>query len=75
MGEEHRFKMKNHESDDIVKEKQIVDIITRKAKQLSEAERDLLEHGSTCNGLNAALCGLIAKSFLVHLKCDTDLYS
>lgn len=46
MGGEHRlFKMDNHEPDDIVKEKQIVDIIIRKANQLSEAERDLLEHG------------------------------
>lgn len=30
--------------------------------QLPEAERNLLEHGSTYIGLNAALCGLIANS-------------
>lgn len=54
--------MKNHEPDYTVKENQIFDIITRKINQLPEAERGLLEHGSTYVGLNAALCGLIANS-------------
>ncbi|XP_024428526.1 transmembrane protein 126A [Desmodus rotundus] len=54
--------MENHEPADTVKEKQIFDIITRKIHQLPEAERNLLEHGSSCVGLNAALCGLIANS-------------
>ncbi|XP_016015883.1 transmembrane protein 126A [Rousettus aegyptiacus] len=47
---------------DTVKENHIFDIITRKINQLPEAERDLLEHGSTYIGINAALCGLIANS-------------
>ncbi|KAM5319583.1 transmembrane protein 126A isoform 1-T2 [Glossophaga mutica] len=54
--------MENHESVDTVKEKQIFDIITRKISQLPEAERNLLEYGSTYIGLNATLCGLIANS-------------
>ncbi|XP_001493394.2 transmembrane protein 126A [Equus asinus] len=53
--------MEDHEPDDTVKEK-IFYIITRKINQLPEAERNLLEHGSTYIGLNAALCGLIANS-------------
>ncbi|XP_037023540.1 transmembrane protein 126A [Artibeus jamaicensis] len=54
--------MENHEPVHTVKEKQIFDIITRKINQLPEAERNLLEYGSTYIGLNAALCGLIANS-------------
>ncbi|XP_036898756.1 transmembrane protein 126A [Sturnira hondurensis] len=54
--------MENHEPVDTVKEKQIFAIITRKINQLPEAERNLLEYGSTYIGLNAALCGLIANS-------------
>ncbi|XP_054427424.1 transmembrane protein 126A isoform X1 [Pteronotus mesoamericanus] len=54
--------MENHEPVHTVKEKQIFEIITRKINQLPEAERNLLEHGSTYIGLNAALCGLIANS-------------
>ncbi|XP_008570500.1 PREDICTED: transmembrane protein 126A [Galeopterus variegatus] len=55
--------MKNHGSDDIVKENlTILDITTKKINQLPEAERNLLVHGSTFIGLNAALCGLIANS-------------
>ncbi|KAF6106697.1 transmembrane protein 126A [Phyllostomus discolor] len=54
--------MENHEPVDTVKEKQIFDIITRKINQLPEAERNLLEYGSTYIGLNAAICGLIANS-------------
>ncbi|KAM7154900.1 LOW QUALITY PROTEIN: transmembrane protein 126A-like [Molossus nigricans] len=52
--------MENHEPD-IVKES-LFDIITRKINQLPEAERNLLEHGSTYVGFNAALSGLIANS-------------
>ncbi|XP_036160096.1 transmembrane protein 126A-like [Myotis myotis] len=55
--------MENHESDDTFKEDHIFDIINRKINQLSEAGRNLLEHGSIYIGLNAADCGLIAKSF------------
>ncbi|XP_006092966.1 transmembrane protein 126A [Myotis lucifugus] len=54
--------MENHESDDTFKKEHILDIINRKINQLPEAERNLLEHGSTYIGLNAALCGLIANS-------------
>ncbi|CAK6448927.1 unnamed protein product [Pipistrellus nathusii] len=54
--------MENHESDDTFKREHIFDIIHRKINQLPEAERNLLEHGSTYIGLNAALCGLIANS-------------
>lgn len=57
-----KLKMTNHEPDYTVKENRIFDIITRKINQLPEAERGLLEHGSTYVGLNAALCGLIANS-------------
>ncbi|KAM4831345.1 transmembrane protein 126A-like [Urocitellus parryii] len=45
-------------------------IIARKIELLPEAERNLLEHGSTYIGLNAALCGLIANSLfwrVVHV--------
>ncbi|KAF7479514.1 transmembrane protein 126A [Marmota monax] len=54
--------MENHKSHDTIKEKSIFDIIARKIELLPEAERNLLEHGSTYIGLNAALCGLIANS-------------
>ncbi|XP_048648984.1 transmembrane protein 126A-like [Marmota marmota marmota] len=54
--------MENHKPHDTIKEKSIFDIITRKIELLPEAERNLLEHGSTYIGLNAALCGLIANS-------------
>ena len=57
-----RLKTENHESAGTVKEKQIVDIITRKINQLPEAERNPLEYGSAYIGLNAALCGRIANS-------------
>lgn len=60
--------MENHQLDDTVKENQIFDIITRKINQLPGAKRDLLEHRSTCIGLNAALCGLIAIFFGVSLN-------
>ncbi|XP_047608822.1 transmembrane protein 126A [Phacochoerus africanus] len=53
--------MENHEPDDTIKEN-LIDIITRKTSQLPEAERNLLENGSTYIGINAALCGLIANS-------------
>lgn len=51
--------MENHEPDDTVKKNQVFDIMSlfllaRKLNQLLEAERDLLEHGSTYTGLNAA---------------------
>ncbi|XP_008053913.1 transmembrane protein 126A [Carlito syrichta] len=55
--------MENHKpSDTNEKNLTIFDIITRKINQLPEADRNLLEHGSTCVGLNAALCGLVANS-------------
>ncbi|KAG3265846.1 hypothetical protein H1C71_002290 [Ictidomys tridecemlineatus] len=54
--------MENHKPHDTIKEKSIFDIIARKIELLPEAERNLLEHGSTYIGLNAALCGLIANS-------------
>ncbi|KAM9220790.1 transmembrane protein 126A isoform 1-T2 [Dugong dugon] len=55
--------MENHEPDDTIKENlKTLDIVTRKINQLPEAEKYLLEHGSTYVGLNAALCGLIANS-------------
>uniref|UniRef100_A0A8C9UQC9 Transmembrane protein 126A n=1 Tax=Spermophilus dauricus TaxID=99837 RepID=A0A8C9UQC9_SPEDA len=54
--------MENHKPHDSIKEKSIFDIIARKIELLPEAERNLLEHGSTYIGLNAALCGLIANS-------------
>ncbi|XP_024591170.1 transmembrane protein 126A-like [Neophocaena asiaeorientalis asiaeorientalis] len=56
-----RLKMENHKPDGTVK-KNLIEIITRKINQLPEAERNLLENGSTYIGLNAALCGLIANS-------------
>ncbi|XP_061058750.1 transmembrane protein 126A isoform X1 [Eubalaena glacialis] len=55
-----RLKMENHKPDGTVKN--LIEIITRKINQLPEAERNLLENGSTYIGLNAALCGLIANS-------------
>ncbi|KAM9659213.1 transmembrane protein 126A isoform 1-T1 [Trichechus inunguis] len=56
-------KMENHELDDTIKENlKTLNIVTRKINQLPEAEKYLLEHGSTYVGLNAALCGLIANS-------------
>ncbi|XP_012497238.1 PREDICTED: transmembrane protein 126A [Propithecus coquereli] len=55
--------MENHKPDDTGKENPtLVSIIVRKINQLPESERNLLEHGSTYIGLNAALCGLIANS-------------
>ncbi|XP_004621838.1 transmembrane protein 126A [Sorex araneus] len=54
--------MENHKADGTVKENSIFNIITRKINQLPEAERNLLEHGSTYVGINAALSGLIANS-------------
>jgi transmembrane protein 126A len=54
--------MENHKPDDTIKENLIFHIITRKINQLPEAERNLLEYGSTYVGLNAAFCGLIANS-------------
>ncbi|XP_023595541.1 transmembrane protein 126A isoform X2 [Trichechus manatus latirostris] len=55
--------MENHELDDTIKENlKTLNIVTRKINQLPEAEKYLLEHGSTYVGLNAALCGLIANS-------------
>ncbi|KAF7461543.1 transmembrane protein 126A-like [Marmota monax] len=54
--------MENHKPHDTIKEKSIFHIIARKIELLPEAERNLLEHGSTYIGLNAALCGLIANS-------------
>nr|XP_020036175.1 transmembrane protein 126A [Castor canadensis] len=56
------LKMENHKPDDTIKENLIFHIITRKINQLPEAERNLLEYGSTYVGLNAAFCGLIANS-------------
>ena len=66
-----RPQVENHEPDDTVKENLIFYIITRKINQLPEAERNLLEHGRTYIGHNAASCGQIANSFLTPLKCDT----
>ncbi|ELW68948.1 transmembrane protein 126A [Tupaia chinensis] len=54
--------MENHEPDETIKENLIFNIISRKINQLPEAERNLLEHGSTYVGLNAAFCGLISNS-------------
>ncbi|XP_037354006.1 transmembrane protein 126A [Talpa occidentalis] len=53
--------MENHEPGDTAKEN-LIFIIARKINQLPEADRNLLEHGSTYVGINAALCGLIANS-------------
>ena len=54
--------MENHEPDGTIIKENLIDIIARKINQLPEAERNLLENGSTYVGLNAALCGLIANS-------------
>uniref|UniRef100_A0A8B9YLA4 Transmembrane protein 126A n=2 Tax=Bos mutus grunniens TaxID=30521 RepID=A0A8B9YLA4_BOSMU len=54
--------MENHEPDGTIIKENLTDIIARKINQLPEAERNLLENGSTYVGLNAALCGLIANS-------------
>uniref|UniRef100_G1TBU4 Transmembrane protein 126A n=2 Tax=Oryctolagus cuniculus TaxID=9986 RepID=G1TBU4_RABIT len=51
-----------HEPDTVKENVTILEIITRKINQLPEPERNLLEHGSTYVGINAALCGLIANS-------------
>ncbi|KAG3276080.1 transmembrane protein 126A [Ictidomys tridecemlineatus] len=59
--------MEKHKPHDTIKEKSIFDIIARKIELLPEAERNLLEHGSTYNGLNAALCGLIANSLFLRV--------
>ncbi|XP_044767328.1 transmembrane protein 126A-like [Neomonachus schauinslandi] len=59
--------MENHEPDDTVKEDLIFNIITRKIKQLPEAERNLFEQGSTYVGLNAGLCGLIANGLFQRI--------
>ncbi|XP_070221317.1 transmembrane protein 126A isoform X2 [Bos mutus] len=56
------LKMENHEPDGTIIKENLTDIIARKINQLPEAERNLLENGSTYVGLNAALCGLIANS-------------
>ncbi|XP_069890957.1 complex I assembly factor TMEM126B, mitochondrial-like isoform X3 [Dipodomys merriami] len=56
-----KFKM-DHKPDDTLKENLVFDIITRKINQLPEADRNVLEYGSTYVGLNAAFCGLIANS-------------
>ncbi|TKC41030.1 hypothetical protein EI555_006962, partial [Monodon monoceros] len=54
-----RLNMQNHEPGDTIREKLTTcDIITRNVSQVPEEEMDLLEHGSTCLGLNATLCGL-----------------
>ncbi|XP_047421731.1 transmembrane protein 126A-like [Sciurus carolinensis] len=54
--------MENHKPHNTIRENSIFDIIARKIELLPEAERNLLEHGSTYVGLNAAFCGLIANS-------------
>ncbi|KAM6158544.1 transmembrane protein 126A [Rhynchocyon petersi] len=55
--------MENHQPSDTIKENVTpIAIITRKINQLPEVEKNLLEHGSTYVGLNAALCGLTANS-------------
>ena len=54
--------MENHEPEGTIIKENLIDIIARKINQLPEAERNLLENGSTYVGLNAALCGLIANS-------------
>ncbi|XP_049636030.1 transmembrane protein 126A [Suncus etruscus] len=54
--------MENHKPDNTAKENLIFNIINRKINQLPEAERNLLEYGSTFIGINAALSGLIANS-------------
>ncbi|XP_045413179.1 transmembrane protein 126A [Lemur catta] len=55
--------MENHKPDDTSEENStILSIILTKINQLPESERNLLDHGSTYIGLNAALCGLIANS-------------
>ena len=53
--------MENCEADDTIRLMTLTtfDIAARKINQLSEVEKDLLEHGSTYVGLNAALCGLM----------------
>lgn len=66
--------MENHELDDTVKENLIFDIITRKINQLPEAEGDLLEHGSICIWLTAALCGLTANSLFQHVLNVTQAH-
>lgn len=52
--------MENQGPDDTVEENLNFNAITRKINQLPEADRNLLEHGSTRMELNAALCGLTA---------------
>uniref|UniRef100_A0A8D2D2K3 Transmembrane protein 126A n=1 Tax=Sciurus vulgaris TaxID=55149 RepID=A0A8D2D2K3_SCIVU len=52
--------MENHKPHNTIRENSIFDIIARKIELLPEAVRNLLEHGSTYIGLNAAFCDLIA---------------
>lgn len=52
--------MENQGPGDTVEENLNFNVITRKINQLPEADRNLLEHGSICVELNAALCGLTA---------------
>ncbi|XP_060223530.1 transmembrane protein 126A isoform X1 [Meriones unguiculatus] len=53
--------MENHKPSNS-KEDLILNVISRKIKQLPEPERNMLEHGSAYIGLNAAFSGLIANS-------------
>ncbi|XP_075402511.1 transmembrane protein 126A [Tenrec ecaudatus] len=54
--------MENHDRDDTMKETLNISIINRKINQLPDVEKNLLEHGSTYVGLNAAFGGLIANT-------------
>ncbi|KAB0343579.1 hypothetical protein FD754_020505 [Muntiacus muntjak] len=64
--------MTNHEPDGTIIKENLIDIIARKVNQLPEAERNLLENGSTYVGLNAALCGLIANSLFRRILHVTE---
>ncbi|XP_058511228.1 transmembrane protein 126A-like [Ochotona princeps] len=71
--------MENHEPGTVKKNLTTLAIITRKISQLPEPERNLLEHGSTYVGINAALSGLIANSLfrrvlnVTHARIATGL--
>ncbi|XP_004709003.1 transmembrane protein 126A [Echinops telfairi] len=54
--------MENHDPDDTMKGTSSISFINRKINQLPDVEKNLLEHGSTYVGLNAAFSGLIANS-------------
>ncbi|XP_043328739.1 transmembrane protein 126A-like [Cervus canadensis] len=66
--------MTNNEPDGTIIKENLIDIIARKINQLPEAERNLLENGSTYVGLKA-LCGLIANSLFRRILHMTQAHT